>query len=396
MQPESVARPPKELTGGPLAAEEPASAPANGRLIVRFLKSTEELLALAPALDALVDRSADRSASFRASYLLAAWHGVAATQRTNQLRVLTIEEAGELVAVWPLYLDEAKRVVRHLGCGCNEEYAGLLQAAPARRDLAELALSTIMPEADLLEVFSLRAGDPLGDAIARRTFHYRGDVHSPVVQTAGYASGDAWRKSKSKSFRQGIRNARNRLEKELGTVATGLVDADRDAFVDWLFAQKREWIAARGIKDSWIDRAASPAFFKVLLAQPSSGVVGFAVKAGGGRLVAGAILFLSNDVEYFITTHDPAFARFSPGQLILDGVVDLTCARGANLDLRITLDDYKLRLTETIEDRYTYRVALKPGGRNAVRLARLRRVIRKARVSVGKGRRWLHRRLRRK
>lgn len=389
----TVARPSAEITDAPeLRAGQPTATPAKGALIARVLKTADELRAIAPALDALVDRSADRSVSFRAAYLLAAWT-VASTNGSNQLRVVTIEEAGVLVAVWPLYLDAPKRVVRHLGCGCNEEYAGLLQAAPGRLDVAELALSTIVPEADLLEAFSLRDGDPLGDAIVRRTFHYRGEVRSPVVQTAGCASGEAWRKTKSKSFRQGLRNARNRLASEVGAVATGVVDADHDAFVDWLFAQKRTWIAARGIKHSWIDRPTSPAFFKTLLAEPSSGVVGFAVTAAG-QWVAGAILFLSNDVEYFVTTHDPAFARFSPGQLILDGVVDLACARGANLDLRITLDDYKLRLTDTIEERSTYRVALQRGGRNAVRLARLRRVIRRARVHVGKARRWLKARLR--
>lgn len=349
-------------------------------LCVRVISDPAELPDLRTACVVLRSASADRPAALDLPYFYSAWDAVV----EGRLHIVAIGRGLELAALWPLYVSDG--TVRLLGSGSNEEYGGILGRID--ETMAELALDAALAGGRTLEVYNLRPDDPLTRAIEKHGRFHRMIVHSPIISIDG--SADAWRAGKSKSFRQTIRNARNRLAK-LGHLAIGRVDkADAGTFTRWLFDTKRQWLDANGVGASWIRQPQSERFFASLIGDPASNVIGFALTLDGSY-VAGSILLLSKDIEFFLVANDPSFAQFSPGQLVLDGLIDFAADAGTNIDLRITQDAYKLRWADRSEDRVSYIVARDWRGLAPVLRSRVRGGLLSVRTHLGRVRRSIMR-----
>lgn len=329
-------------------------------LRVTVVDDIEAVVSLRPECRALREGSADRPVALDLPYFAAGWR-VAAMASDARLRVVVIERNDTPVAIWPLYLDQRSGIIRHLGCGSREEYAGALGIMDA--ETCGEALNRLRGEGDAIEVYNLRPGTPLCAAIESNGPFLKTSVYSPIITVGD--DPDAWRKAKSKSFRQSIRNNRSRLSR-LGEIDVAPVPVEKaDAFSRWMFATKREWLDSKGIGKNWIRSSASEAFFADLLGQSGSNVIGFAVTLDG-KYIAGAFLLLARDIEFFVVANDAAYSAFSPGHLLLDGLVDFAADRCSDIDLRITQDEYKMRWADRTEERVSYVVALNWRGRTLI------------------------------
>ena len=84
-------------------------------------------------------------------------------------------------------------------------------------------------------------------------------------------------------------------------------------------------------------------FYKLTLARTGSGVLGFALDLDA-RPIAGGICLVSNStLEFFVSALDPAYSKFSPGNLLIEDIVRWCLPRGLDFDFRLTADPYKLR-----------------------------------------------------
>lgn len=350
-------------------------------ITVHAVDDLNQLQALRPFLESATAEGRKHNVAFDYSYILTAWK-LLSQERGAELKVVEVRRNQATVAVWPLYLDHGSRAMRHLGSGSNEEYAGLIGRS-IDAPIAEAAVKWALGECDMLEVYNLAPSDPLSLAL-QRTDHVKIKCTSPII-TVG-SDPNAWRSSKSKSFRQNIKNARNRLSR-FGDVKSGLVDPrDGIDFAKWIFATKRKWLLDRKITQNWLHQTLPHVFFQNMMSDFSSNVRGYALTLDG-NYVAGSIIFLGDDVEFFVVANDENYKSFSPGQLLLDGLVDFAADRGSRIDLRLNLEGYKLRWTDAYEDRFTYYASATLKGRHQVMMKRLKLTIQSIRQVAGGWRR---------
>lgn len=225
-------------------------------LDVAIYDSWTQLQALRPEWDAFVRGVFEHSGSLGYAYVTNAWRELPKTSDTR-LSVIAVRKSGVLACLWPLYVDRqgSHTVACHLGCGGDEEYAGpLLGADPQDRPAGELALKTAKGLADVLKVYNLFGeGQAAAILAADGGVRWKGSVGSPVVSTRDCESFEQWLATRSGNFRSGLRRERRELA-ALGDLVfkrmAGPVDGP--ACVEWIFAHKREQLAAQGALKSWV------------------------------------------------------------------------------------------------------------------------------------------------
>jgi len=325
------------------------------------------------AWDRLVKTAPARSAAQSFAYAQAGW--AAWGETSERLAVILVHRRGELAAVWPLHVVRKGpvRVARHLGCGGMEEYADpLIAPGPARTAVARAIYEAACGLADVLEAYNLSPDSPV-DALLRadRRPRFGGPMVSPVVACAGAGDWEAWGRTKSKSFRSGLRYDRKRLAAD-APVAFREVPADEaEAFVAWIFAHKRRWLAGGGRHSHWLGAPQAEAFFAALVGREGSGVLGFVLERDGTPVAGGICLRADPCLEFYVSALDPAFMSWSPGNLLIEDLVRWAIARGLDFDFRLTREPYKLRWTDTDREVTTHWLACTPRGALTVRRRQL-------------------------
>lgn len=174
-----------------------------------------------------------------------------------------------------------------------------------------------------------------------------------------------------------LRRRRRTLAKcgalEFGVLAGPLVDA---GIVDWLLARKRDWLRQKGLRSVWLDTPEYAAFLNRITAEgdPAGAVRIFTLRVDG-KLIA--VLLGTVDrtwLEYYLSGYDPAWARFSPGAIILAECIGWAHANGRQFDFRLGNEDYKSIWANSQSSVTTFHVALTaiglvPVAREALRLA---------------------------
>lgn len=310
-------------------------------------------LELADGWSALLARQAGASVAQGPAYAAAAL--AAARPEGAQLALITAHHAdGHLAGIWPLWTerDGGVRIARHIGGGSRQEYAGpLAESAEAVAAMLQVAKA----EADALHLCNLPVGSPLLRLVRGLNTH-RHAVNSPVTRCATAGTFDAWLAGRSKSFRQSIRAGRRRLA-DCGVLRMGRPRSEEfDRFVDWLFDAKCAWLGANHHHSDWLYVPGARAFAKAALRDPATGVVGHGIWIGD-RQIAGSLSLVGPVCEYFVTTFDPAFARFSPGHILTAEVIAEAIGLGLDVDFRITNESYKERWIDDFDPRVTLTIA---------------------------------------
>lgn len=174
---------------------------------VRWIDDARALDEIGPAWDAL-------AAIDPMPFSLRAWYGAwwEAYGSRRELRVCTVWEADDLVALWPL----CRRPGRLESMG-NIESSVCRPLARDAEALAQAAAAVAAERYDLLEVKRLPEGDPAIEALrrvardARRLHLVEPDITSPIVDTTGTledyrrATKSKWHKNMWRVYRKLVR-----------------------------------------------------------------------------------------------------------------------------------------------------------------------------------------------
>jgi CelD/BcsL family acetyltransferase involved in cellulose biosynthesis len=282
----------------------------------------------------------------------------------GKLYVIKIYDDCGLALLWPISVQRKAfiRVARDLRSGSGEEYGGPLLRASASDDILRASVHALMlVKADLFELAWLDDGSELQRLVEavpqpwlarrapRRIRAVPGSGGMPryAIHFAGFASWNDFIATRHRSVRKHYDHRMRQLLKEQEKVEFGWcrrID-DAEAVLTWLFANKRDWAKARGLRTAYLmthelrDFCIAVAHRSDLNTTP---LVTY-IKVGGKPVAASFNLVGPKVLEFFITTYDRTFNRYSPGILLLGYAARWAYENGRDFDMRYLHADYKAR-----------------------------------------------------
>ena len=297
------------------------------------------------------------------AWLLAWWRNAAPD--SARLRVVVVREGSRVVGVAPFFAlpwkaglwrwsllatPVSSRIEPLADAARHEQIAGAFGEAmagarprPARVDLNGLPASSYWPEA-------LRSAWP---GRLRPSRHRAAPTPAPTVPLGGTADLDSWLGTRSSNFRQQMRRARRKFDKDGGVfrVAGGLEELERDLPV-----------LERLHRARWAERGGSAAMtpgIDRMLGDAGRDLVGsgrfLLISMEIGGRVIGSQLFLAagSEISYWNGGFDDAgeLAAYKPAMSGLVEAVRISLERGyTRLDLGPGAQDYKYRFSDTQDD----------------------------------------------
>jgi CelD/BcsL family acetyltransferase involved in cellulose biosynthesis len=242
-----------------------------------------------------------------------------------------------------------------------------------------------------VRVYNVRAPSRIAETLhADKAPKRRSFIVSPVVSLAGLADWEARFSRLSRKLRAQLRHDRRQLQ-DMGDLQFREMAGPQDGLrcLDFIFEQKRAWLAARHIRKSFVLEPQVRRFFDALTLRPprSDGapddVASYALTLDDRIIAACILLFSADRVEFHTTTFDPAFGDHAPGVLMIEDCAKLSIGRGVDFDFRIARQDYKGRWSDR-DDRYdSFHIGCTPFGAAAIQLETAQAAIRVLRVKYG-------------
>jgi CelD/BcsL family acetyltransferase involved in cellulose biosynthesis len=325
------------------------------RCIIKIANGTDEIT---PYLDrwqrlyASIDRA---SAVQSPHFVLAAFNAATeADSRSPELIAIVAEDGHKLVGLWPAFREErhGRSWLNPPGFGVREEYSGpMLDPDCAETSICRDMLACATAAADVV-FFTVPASHSAASAYRTARFHHRHIVRSPAIGLPLDRDDEAWMRRKSKSFREGFRYDRRRLEAVGPTELKSSRSAGQawtDFIITWMFDTKRSWLKQRGITDNWLFSDRAERLVHSLL-QPPPGrhdFVCYALTVDNEPAAAGICWESGRTLEFFMLAVNPKFLKFSPGNLLIAQLVGIAFRAGRDLDFRITTDVNKRRWADS-------------------------------------------------
>lgn len=238
-------------------------------------------------------------------------------------------------ALLPLFTLEGGRHVLPLGAGTTD-WLGLVGEVDSDRLLADVA--RLLPESVVLDLPNLSPGSPLVRAATPPGWRDEVGEGEPCP-------GLDLPPRLSKSLRQNLRTARNRLDRQ-GRVEIARVAApDIPAALDSLFRLHGARWQGRGEPGVLADPDVQAFHRRAAPLLEAAGILRLYALALDGRTV-GVLHGVSakGRFRYYIGGHDPGFAAASPGSLLIAHAMDAATLDGCRLfDLLRGQEPYKYR-----------------------------------------------------
>ena len=171
----------------------------------------------------------------------------------------------------------------------------------------------------------------------------RGRAESQVVDiSAGYAAYAAERRAGGHEILKDTAKKRRKLERDIGAVeftALSASTADFDQLIDW---KRKQYKATR--QTDIFDAQWPLELLRNLHARPDPAFGGalFTLHADGKLVAAHFALRSAKVVHAWFIAHDPAFARFSPGVILIDHILQGASDRGMR-ELDMGPGDYRFK-----------------------------------------------------
>jgi CelD/BcsL family acetyltransferase involved in cellulose biosynthesis len=291
---------------------------------LEIVRTPERLAAIEPAWRALW--IAADGLVFQCHGWVSAWWSTVPDREHRRLAIGLVWQGDALMAVLPLatcrrkglrFLEWAAASVTDYGdmlarpdCS-GEALRRLWGLVSAERDYDLVMLGRLLPDAAIRGVFA--PGRRIGTGMRQ---DYREDVSHRVV--GDWATGEYWFGQQSKKTRKSYRHALNTL-KEDGEVHFRLLPAETPLapILGRIVALKRKWLEDSGRTSELFsdDETSLSALVNVLA---DTGTLRIFVLECGGQIVAVSVNFVQrNAMMAFVTTFDPAFARASPGMVLM-------------------------------------------------------------------------------
>ncbi len=309
----------------------------------------ERVAPLADEWDALADRR--RAAPFLRPGWVAAWANAFAPRR---LDVLAARRDGRLAGVVAV-VDGPLGATRSATNAHTPDFDVLAEDAAVAQALVE-ALYEARPRSIGLSCLDPAAAGCAAALQAARAARYRVIarvvLRSPCVTVDG--DHDAYLRSRRRGFVADLRRRRRRLGEE-GEVALAACDGGEQAgrLLDELLAlEAAGWKAGRGTAIA--ARASTRRFYEATTAWAAArGIVRLLVLRLDGRPLAALLGLQDGGVHYLLKGgFDPAYARFSPGQLVLGEAIARAFADGlARVELGGGTEAYKLQWADIVRER---------------------------------------------
>jgi CelD/BcsL family acetyltransferase involved in cellulose biosynthesis len=272
----------------------------------------------------------------------------------DRVEVAVLEDAG-IHALAPLVRDQ--RVLR---AAVNDHTPGFVpvardEAAAAR--LANEVLREATPSVELRKVDGATARTWKVAAARRRSL-----VVEEVVQRSPFLvlDGDweAFEKSLSSNFRQGLRRKRRRLEDE-GDVTTEVHDGrtDLDALLTEGYAvESSQWKAERGTAIA-SDPRIEAFYTEVARWAAEQDMLRLVFLRIGGAAIAFRLDLVSDGTYFHVKGgYEPRYSRFSPGLVLQHETVRQAFEKGLDRYEFLGADEpYKLNWTKTVRERLALR-----------------------------------------
>jgi CelD/BcsL family acetyltransferase involved in cellulose biosynthesis len=343
--------------------------PASGRLEARIIEDLGAFDALEAPWRDLDAHPAVRP--FQQFAWTAAWLRTMGTAGGWRLKVGTLWQDGRLTAVLPL---------------CIRRYKGLriLEWIAAR--VSDYCDAIVDPRVD--EDIALRT---LWEAIARsggfdvaRLNHVRTDTKlfgilgafdpwTETLEDAGgvpiaWTSGAEWLQQQTAGMRDRVKYNSRRMSKAGFEVRLCDTPSSCARTIGTLVAQKRPWLAARGLS-SFIDEPGGVEFLQTAVAASAArGELHLSTVENKDRIGACDLAFVRDGIIYsYIASFDPEFHKYSFGRVLTDSLLMWACDNGMRrLDLLLGAYDYKAEYNCTLEPVRTLVIPRGLAGRTAL------------------------------
>lgn len=261
---------------------------------------------------------------------------------------VVIRVEGRLVLVWPWVLGRRKRFWREATPlnGLNSGFPFPLVAEDRLSPFhTRIALKKLMERCDLLQF--PRVPD---ESLLRRVLDELGgfeDIYqfrTSEVRFEAYPDWDRYLLSRDATEQRDLRRRRRRLL-EAGTVIwEPMLETSRcpDA-IDWILAHKRAWALARNrVNPHLHTEAYRQLMLRAVTSRGSAEGTFVSTLALNGRLIAGMISQVDRSrIGFMVSTYDPDFGRFAPGQLLFEDMIRWACERRLTAEFRIGGEAYK-------------------------------------------------------
>jgi CelD/BcsL family acetyltransferase involved in cellulose biosynthesis len=304
-----------------------------------------EAISDAYSLAALEREWTDLYAGTRRRYLSQTfeWCSTALTSLAGQsgwhLHCLVARRDGKLVLVWPFVVHDRGlfRVAKQLG-SYNGWHVMLRADGDDAVRLVTLAWQQARASlpADLIEFRRVLPETPLAAALAEDTRASSADVERrSEVRWDAYASWDAYLASRSRSFLQGLRRKRRRLE-EWGQLSFELIDdsAEYARIFDWIWQNKVDWIDRTGRQNYRVGRQEYRKFLSAAGSRRSSaGSVAIFVLRLDGAPIAAELATIDQRFDSVMGAYETGWGRYSPGEILREFTLQWAFERRLRYDL---------------------------------------------------------------
>jgi CelD/BcsL family acetyltransferase involved in cellulose biosynthesis len=306
---------------------------------------------------------------------VAAWVRTLGAEARCRLQIATMWRDDQLVAALPLCVRRYRgiRLLEWIGAAVSDYCDALVHPSLD----AQTALLT------LWQAVNRRGGFDVA-----RLNHVREDAHmSDVLQNlhpwtetredAGgvpivWSGGEEWLRQQSAGMRDRVKYNARRMAKAGFEVSVCEPPTSCAHVIDVLVAQKRPWLAARGLS-SMINEPAGVDFLQsIAAASAARGELRLSTVQKQGRIAACDLAFVRNGIIYsYIASFDAEFAKYSFGRVLTDCLLMWACDSGLRrLDLLLGAYDYKTEYNCTLEPVRTLVLARGLIGRAAVAIYR--------------------------
>jgi CelD/BcsL family acetyltransferase involved in cellulose biosynthesis len=263
-------------------------------------------------------------------------------RENDRLICATVWDDEQLIAVWPFMSRQGPFGMRidPLGCGSEEEYGDPLIADHVDHDhICRKLLDLLKTAGDLMHVPFVENEGPMKRALASSgLYRLPIPVKASAVRRKRNEGFDKFLRGYPSDFRASLKQKRKQLDK-LGQLRFELPDDSESyaATVDWVIEEKQDWLLRNQKRNPWFFEDATRHFFLVAATQRSClGRIGLFRLILDGKTIAAFLATIDRTrIEVFVTSFDPAYARFSPATLLIEDTIRWGFERGLSFDMRV-------------------------------------------------------------
>ena len=316
----------------------PCAVTKAGPLCAAVLTSGAQLATIRLAWNSLYHRALAPRATLSFEWVTTAWRHIAEPSGARLCVVVVHNTERRLLALWPIVVHVHHRLWRRARQLCASwDYNDILidsnESPYPLVDLAWQAL-TRASRADLIALSLVPAASPLHHLLTTKAAKVTDQTSIDTINWDGIAN---WQNYYRKISDRPGWDRRERRLREQGEVTFGIATSPDEAVraIQWVLTQKRLWLDRKGKSSDWLHE---PGYENFLLASVKSmrdaaRIVVFTLTLDCQLIAVQVSLVDEHRMFCHHTAFDPAFAKFSPGILVLKFTLSWAFERRLLLDL---------------------------------------------------------------